>query len=171
MFSKILVAIDDSAMSRPVFEAGLFLAQATGSAMKMIYVISPDRASIHDAKSQAAYLQPYPAKSERQLNCYLGHLELPDQDPLREYTDRATVAGIQATFVSCFGVPGSTICEVAHNWKADLIVLGRRGLPEHTEQQLGSVSSYVLHHAPCTVHVIQRPVYVDIEIPVVEHAK
>ncbi len=38
---------------------------------------------------------------------------------------------------------------------ADLIVLGRRGRTGLAEALLGSVSNYVLHHAPCSVLVVQ----------------
>ncbi|NEO65320.1 MAG: universal stress protein, partial [Moorea sp. SIO4G2] len=36
-----------------------------------------------------------------------------------------------------------------------LIVLGRRGLGGLKEMVLGSVSNYVVHHAPCSVLVVQ----------------
>lgn len=49
------------------------------------------------------------------------------------------------------------ICELARNWNADLIILGRRGRTGLSELLLGSVSNYVLHHAPCSVLTVQQP--------------
>ena len=45
--------------------------------------------------------------------------------------------------------------ESSQNWEADLIVIGRRGHQGLSEILLGSVSNYVVHHAPCSVLVVQ----------------
>jgi nucleotide-binding universal stress UspA family protein len=44
---------------------------------------------------------------------------------------------------------------VARTWNADLIVIGRRGLRGLAEMFLGSVSNHVIHHAHCSVLVVQ----------------
>jgi nucleotide-binding universal stress UspA family protein len=53
--------------------------------------------------------------------------------------------------------PGDTICKVAVRENASLVVLGTRGLGVVRRTLLGSVSTYVLHHAHCPV-CICRPV-------------
>jgi len=50
------------------------------------------------------------------------------------------------------------ICELAIDWNADLIMMGRRGRSGIAEFFLGSVSNYVLHHAPCSVQIVHLPV-------------
>ena len=63
------------------------------------------------------------------------------------------------TEIQCFptmGNPGVQICELAHDWNADLVVVGRKGRTGITEALLGSVSNHVVHHAPCSVFVIQE---------------
>ncbi|MEO0350033.1 MAG: universal stress protein, partial [Cyanobacteria bacterium P01_A01_bin.15] len=40
-------------------------------------------------------------------------------------------------------------------WNADLIMMGRRGRSGFSELLLGSVSNYVMHHAPCSVLTVQ----------------
>jgi nucleotide-binding universal stress UspA family protein len=52
------------------------------------------------------------------------------------------------------GYPSAEICAAAHEWGADLIVLGthgRRGIPRLF---LGSVAERVLRHAPCNALVV-----------------
>lgn len=172
MFSKILVAIDDSAMNRPVFQTALFLAQATKAELRLVYVVDPDRGGTQKSRLYTSDLQPYSSGTdESNLSCYLGHLDLSDQAPFKKFTSEAEAAGIRTNFVSCFGIAGSTICEVAYHWNADLIVIGRRGLSELTEQHLGSVSAYVMRHAPCAVHVVPRPFHINLELPSIEQGR
>ena len=58
------------------------------------------------------------------------------------------------------GEPGYTICDVAAEIDAAVVVLGSHGHGWLQRVLLGSVSSHVLHHAPCPVLVMrleQRP--------------
>lgn len=51
------------------------------------------------------------------------------------------------------GEPGPTICDVAAEVGADLVVVGSHGLGWLQRVLLGSVSTHVLNHAPCPVLV------------------
>ena len=53
------------------------------------------------------------------------------------------------------GMPGPNICELAKNWRADLLVVGRTRRSKFAERFLGSVSNYVIHDAPCSVLLVQ----------------
>lgn len=53
------------------------------------------------------------------------------------------------------GEPGPTICDVASRIDADVIVLGSHGHGWLQRVLLGSVSTHVLHHAPCAVLVMR----------------
>lgn len=54
------------------------------------------------------------------------------------------------------GPPRQVIIEEAERWSADLIIIGSRGLGAWNRLLLGSVSSAVVHHAPCSVEVVRR---------------
>lgn len=55
------------------------------------------------------------------------------------------------------GSPGQVIVDEAERWKADLIVMGSRGLGAWNRLLLGSVSSAVVHHAKCSVEIVRKP--------------
>ena len=55
------------------------------------------------------------------------------------------------------GPPAEVILVAAEKDKADLIVLGSRGLGPVKELLLGSVSHHVVTHAPCPTLVVNRP--------------
>jgi nucleotide-binding universal stress UspA family protein len=65
--------------------------------------------------------------------------------------------GIAVEFEQTMGDPGQSICKVAKNWGANLILMGRNRKSGISELFLGSTSNYVLHHAPCSVLAVQAP--------------
>jgi nucleotide-binding universal stress UspA family protein len=56
------------------------------------------------------------------------------------------------------GSPEQAVVEEAERWRADLIILGSHGYGFWQRAMLGSVSSAVLHHAPCSVLVVRSAV-------------
>jgi nucleotide-binding universal stress UspA family protein len=150
MFEKILVAIDDSESSRTIFETALVLAKANNSELMLVHVLT----LVDDLYPGDAFI----GIPESALRAHAKRLEQREQagmDRLRTLAAEATVAGIPNEFTQNIGDPGKLICEIAKNWNANLIVIGRRGLHGLSELFLGSTSNFVLHHAPCNVLTIQ----------------
>jgi nucleotide-binding universal stress UspA family protein len=56
------------------------------------------------------------------------------------------------------GEPGREICALAATIGADVVVVGTRHSSPVTRAVLGSVSAYVVHHAPCPVLVVPAEV-------------
>jgi nucleotide-binding universal stress UspA family protein len=63
--------------------------------------------------------------------------------------------GIEAEQLVLVGEPGPTICGAATDLPADVIVLGSHGHGWLKRVLLGSVSQYVLQHAPCPLLVVR----------------
>ena len=62
--------------------------------------------------------------------------------------------GLSAEAVVQDGQPGPAIVQEAREWGANLIVIGTRGHTGIVRLLEGSVSRYVLDHAPCPVEVV-----------------
>ncbi|MCZ0898723.1 universal stress protein [Microcoleus sp. HI-ES] len=158
-FKKIFAALDDSELGHRVFTQALELALndraqvmllncVTVSTMGETAVPIPVDLGMNVELMDQAY-QAQRLRLEREVKQASGLL--------KNYCDAAANKGLQVEFdCKMEGDPGHCICESAENWGADLIVLGRRGRTGFTEAFLGSVSNYVVHHASCSVLVIQE---------------
>ncbi|MFH7026197.1 MAG: universal stress protein [Heteroscytonema crispum UTEX LB 1556] len=157
MFNKILVAIDQSQISQQVLDEALSLATATGANLMLLHVISP----LDEQYVNPMFLHPntmYSSIPPEAVKTYMKRWEELKQerlDWLRSLFQKATDAGVKAELSQILGNPSRMICEVARNWQADLIVVGHRGLSGLSEFVLGSVSNYLLHHAPCSILTVQ----------------
>ena len=65
-------------------------------------------------------------------------------------------AEISYTHIVEEGQPRENICNFAQENQIDLLVVGSRGLGVIKRMLLGSVSQYVINHAPCSV-LVMRP--------------
>jgi nucleotide-binding universal stress UspA family protein len=149
MSNKILVALDNSAMSRLVFEEALTIARATASHLRVLHVIPLSKETVQDSPGHVADLNPF-LFDQREDATPEGHC-------FRKYVSEAIHTGTHAEFFQYVGEPGQIICNFALVWEADLIVVGRRGHSSLGDLLLGSVSDYVIHHAPCSVHIVHHP--------------
>jgi nucleotide-binding universal stress UspA family protein len=157
LFQKILVALDHSEVSQQVFEQALALAQAINAALMLVHVLSPFDQGYPSPIYPGAY-SIYPTLSAEIVKEYMREWEKSQEkglEFLRSLTAQATAAGVQTEFTQGLTNPSRTICELAQTWGADLIVIGRRGRTGVREMVMGSVSNYVLHHAPCSVLTLQ----------------
>ncbi|NJL84166.1 MAG: universal stress protein [Chloroflexaceae bacterium] len=158
-FQKILVAIAETAEVADVFEQALQLTDAFGGTLLIFHCLQQTPLDLHESSTFAGlggYSSIYTADmleleqqlAEETLNKLLVWLQT--------CVDKASRAGVAAQFDYRTGNPGPQICEQAQTWGADLIIVGRRGRTGLQEMVFGSVSNYVLHHAPCSVLVVQH---------------
>jgi len=69
---------------------------------------------------------------------------------LADHASRARAVGVTAQTHMRAGAPAEVICAVAEEIKADLIVVGNKGM-HGVRRVLGSVPNSVAHQAPCSV--------------------
>eukprot|EP00842_Homolaphlyctis_polyrhiza_P005934 jgi/Hompol1/6341/HPOL_000880-RA len=53
--------------------------------------------------------------------------------------------------------PQGTIIKLCHTIKADIVAVGTQGRSTLERLFMGSVSTHVLHNAPCTIVVVREP--------------
>ena len=160
MLQKILLAIGDSPDSAQILESGLTLAEKLGAEILILHVLDPlvpHGLSVVGSPLVGGIL---PMIDDRVIEQYIAawnEHERKGIDRLQTYAAQAKARGIKAETLQNYGDSGPLICEAAKNWSADSILMGRNQKSMMSEIFLGSTSNYVLHHASCSVIVIQLP--------------
>lgn len=146
-----LLPVDSSQHSESAFNWYLKNIHKTGDKVGIVHVHSPpivsqgfgvwDRMVIDDGEKN------WKEEFEASLN--------DSKQLVEKYKKKAEAEGIDAqVFMTTNTVaPGQLICDLAEQEKADGIVMGSRGLNLLRRTLLGSVSSYVMHHANIPVTV------------------
>ncbi|MBW4514861.1 MAG: universal stress protein [Timaviella obliquedivisa GSE-PSE-MK23-08B] len=160
-FQKVLVALDRSLQASAVFEQAMSEVKARGKgSLMLVHALRMDAelptgsfmglGTIADLDTYGILRRVQQEKIQQERDKAIAWLQ--------PYQQQAIAQGIVTELTCLVGTPGAGICELAQSWGADLIVLGRRGHQGLTEVMMGSVSNYVVHHAPCSVLVVQRAI-------------
>ncbi|MBE9228164.1 universal stress protein [Phormidium sp. LEGE 05292] len=158
MYKKILVAMDNSEISQQVFNSAVSMGKQNNATLMLLHVLTDEEMGLTEIASQHISALEYHAAMVEQVEAYLKEKELFRKKylSLLEYwVQEAADAGVPAEYTLNYGGPGRTICDLANNWDADLIMMGRRGLSGFSEFFMGSISNYVVHHSPCSVFIVQ----------------
>ena len=165
MYDKILVAIDRSEISKQVFMKALSVAKADGATLILLHVLSkeestsPFMSDYISAKNRCIHVPPEIIHQAHEFyQQEWAEFEQQGIEILRSFANKAIAAGVRTEFTQITGHPSSTICEFARSCHADLIAIGRRGLSGLQEMLLGSASNCVVHHAPCSILLVQTPI-------------
>lgn len=169
MLQKILVALDRSSLAPAIFDQALETAQAMGSRLMLLQALEWE----HETQSSFNYpyaglalgetYETFPQLVQKRLQEEMDQV----RDWLWTYYQQAMARGVPTEYDCVLGKPSQRICDVARSWNADLIILGRRGRQGVSEILLGSVSNYVVHHAPCSVLIVQGVSLPDVASPLV----
>src|SRR5579862_6101914 len=147
MFTKLLVCSDGSEQALQATRAAADVAAKFGSDVLLL--------NVFDDTVAASHLGIWELGLDRAA--FLRYIAAAQQ----EVEDRTSAvlhqAGIDATLLRQIGHPVDSIVSAAKIRNADLIIIGSRGLNRWKSLLLGSVSSGVLHHAPCSVLVVRGP--------------
>ena len=151
MISKILVAIDESASSEWAFDTALTMAKSLKAELLLVHVLdsfSPDSPQ-PPCVSVDSFLMDRESPAQSKYEQRWQQVENRYDRLLRSRRASAEAVDVVATSLQERGTPGQKICEVAKKNGVDLIVVGNR---DRTNQN--SISSYLVHHAPCSVTVV-----------------
>jgi len=145
MFSSIVVGTDGSATATQAVRQAIGMAAAVGATVELVSAYAPvsekrKRAGRTDAPPEARRASDPPQGVETSLS---------------EAADIARQAGVNVNTHALEGDPAAVILDVAENQKADLVIVGSKGMSGAKRFLLGSVPDKISHHAPCSVLIIR----------------
>ncbi len=144
MISTILVPVDGSPHANTAIDWASDLAVKYGARLVLLHVIAKWRPEAYAEDARALAQREQNDVTEWELLQSLGRRVV---DPAEQ---RARKRGVTAPeTVIEVGDPAETVLEQAKELKADLIVMGRRGLGPLPGLLLGSVSSKIVHLSEC----------------------
>lgn len=135
MFQTVLFPIDQSREAREAAEVVVSVVQKYGSRLVLLSVVE-DPESVESPSSET---MASPA-AVAQL--------------LKNAQSLFTQQGIQAEIIEREGKPAFTICDVADEIGANLIVMGCRGLGLTEDGPSDSVTNRVINLSPCPVLIV-----------------
>jgi len=144
MFSEIVVGTDGSETAASAVAMATEMAKVHGSRLHVVTAYEP--------------VLPTLSKEEREALGELAWMASPGELAERlvaEAAERAAAAGVDVETHVQAGDPAHALIDVAEARRADLIVVGNKGLSSPARFLLGSVPSKVVHHAPCHVLVVR----------------
>jgi len=145
VFTRIVVGTDGSETAAEAVRQAVDLAKLTGAELSIVSAYSPvnDR-RVKDTQNEAPADVQYELGPREDVNLVL---------------DAAAAAarkeGIEVQTHPVEGEPAEAILNVAEDTKADLIVVGNKGMTGARRFLLGSVPNNVSHHAPCSVIIVR----------------
>ena len=145
MFGVILVGTDGSETAGKAVTRAVELAEAVGARLLVVSAFAPvPESRLRDEASRA------PADLQWMVN--------PREDvdaTLASAEELARERGVPVQIFARQGDPADAILDVAEEERADLIVVGNKGMTGAKRFLLGSVPNKVSHHAPCSVMIIR----------------
>jgi nucleotide-binding universal stress UspA family protein len=145
VFTRIVVGTDGSETAGEAVRQAVDLTKLAGATLSIVsaYAPVPER-KVKDQQREA------PADVQYELN--------PREDVnlvLDSAAADARKEGIEVQTHPVEGDPAEAILNVAEETKADLIVVGNKGMTGARRFLLGSVPNNISHHAPCSVIIVR----------------
>ncbi len=145
MFTRIVVGTDGSETAAEAVRQALDLAKISGATLSVVsaYAPVPERV-VKDQQRDAPPDVQYEIGPRENVNLVL---DAAAADARKE--------GIEVQTHPVEGDPAEAILNVAEETKADLIVVGNKGMTGARRFLLGSVPNNISHHAPCSVIIVR----------------
>jgi nucleotide-binding universal stress UspA family protein len=142
---KILIGLDASTHSERVLDFVGRMRWPAGSRVIVLSVLQPVASTVAGAYEPTVI----PAENLEGLRQQLEDLVARAEGTLRE-------VGFSTEGRVIAGDPRQALLQIAQSERADLIVVGSHGRSGIAKMMLGSVSSHVVTHAPCSVLVVKQ---------------
>jgi nucleotide-binding universal stress UspA family protein len=141
---KILCPIDFSRHAELVVEWAAHLAEEHASELILLHVY---HLPVEFQQLEGAYLP----------SDFWDSVKEEAEQSLARYGNALRKQGLVVRDVAREGYPASVIEEEAHREKADMIVMGSRGMSGLKHLLLGSIAKRVVQKAPCPVLTVNHP--------------
>ena len=145
MFTRIVVGTDGSETAQGAVDQAIELAKMFGAELHIVSAYAP----VSGRRVQGEQLEA-PADVQHEIG--------PREDVnlvLEAAASAARKGGIEVQTHPVEADPADAILNVAEQAKADLIVVGNKGMTGARRYLLGSVPNNVSHHAPCSVIIVR----------------
>ena len=145
LFTRIVVGTDGSDTAEEAVRQAIDLAKLTGATLGIVSAFQPVSKRRVQGEQEGA-----PPDIQNQIG--------PREDVnlvLDAAAAKARAAGVEVTTHPIQADPADAILNVAEEVKADLIVVGNKGMTGARRYLLGSVPNNVSHHAPCSVIIVR----------------
>jgi nucleotide-binding universal stress UspA family protein len=145
MFSSIVVGTDGSETANEAVRQAVDLAKAVGAKVQLVSAYEPvSNQRIREEQQQAPEDVAWSINPREDVDA-----------TLKDAAGQAEEAGVEVERYARQGDPADAILDVAEETKADLIIVGNKGMTGARRFLLGSVPNKVSHHAPCSVLIIR----------------
>ena len=152
MFKKILAPIQNLENDELIFSFALTLAKEHDAELMLLHVFAPNAPTAPGLPNSVLYR--YPLVTDELMQGFQNRWKETENqglEMLKGLSDRAQAEGITPEFSQNVGSVGAVVCHLADSWSADLVVIRQPDRSKLDELLLGSISHYILHHAPCAV--------------------
>lgn len=155
-FKRILVAVDGSESAGRAAKVALELADKFKADLIILHAINPPTTAYRTALPSVGPMVP-PPLAQNEIDAYYAYARKVALGIMGETVSEAKKRGINVKPEIPEGVASivETIINHASNEKADLIIVGTRGLGGFKKMLIGSVSSGVVTHSTCPVMIVR----------------
>jgi nucleotide-binding universal stress UspA family protein len=146
VFTRIVVGTDGSETAAEAVRQAVDLAKLAGAQLNIVSAFAPiPQRKVKDQLREAPADVQYEIGPREDVNLVL---DAAAADARKEGVEEVKTHPVE-------GDPAEAILKVAEESKADLIVVGNKGMTGARRFILGSVPNNISHHAPCSVIIVR----------------